>query len=339
MSDSVKTMIWVALGFALIATLLILSVVHGSTPISLETTLQAFGQLFTHNENTMGPVYGIVVDLRLPRALLAILVGAGLGVVGTLLQTTTKNDLADPFLFGLSSGAAAGAVAVITLGGDFLGIWTLPLASFIGGMTASGLVIILVRRMANSGPEKLVLAGLAVSFVFTALTNYLIFSGDQRAAHSVLFWSLGGLGLARWDNLILAIAGFAIVFGYALYNHRNFDALLAGEHTARTLGVDPVKQQNLTFVVCAFSTAIFVSLTGIIGFIGLMVPHIARMLTGSLHKGLIVFSAILGSIFLLGSDLIARVILIPQELPVGIVTTSIGGVFVFFLMMKNSASS
>ncbi|MET2973283.1 iron chelate uptake ABC transporter family permease subunit, partial [Vibrio harveyi] len=100
-------MIWVALGFSLIATLLIMSVVHGSTPISLQTTLQAFGQLFTTNENTMGPVYGIVVDLRLPRALLAILVGAGLGVVGTLLQTTTKNNLADPFLFGLSSGAAA----------------------------------------------------------------------------------------------------------------------------------------------------------------------------------------------------------------------------------------
>lgn len=327
---------WVALSTGLVAALMMLSIIHGSTSVSLESVIQALRVAVTGAENNLGPIYGIIIDLRLPRTILAVVVGAGLGVVGTLLQTTTKNDLADPFLFGLSSGAAAGAVAVITLGGDLLGLWTLPLASFVGGMMASGLVILLVRRMANAGPEKLVLAGLAVSFVFTALTNYLIFSGDQRAAHSVLFWSLGGLGLARWDNLLLATLGLVIVFGYAIYNHRKFDALLAGEQTARTLGVDPVKQQNITFVICAFSTAIFVSLTGIIGFIGLMVPHIARMLIGSLHKGLIIFSAILGSLFLLGSDLIARVILIPQELPVGIITTSIGGIFVFFLLLRRS---
>lgn len=327
---------WVALSTGLVAALMMLSIIHGSTSVSLESVIKALRVSVTGAENNLGPIYGIIIDLRLPRTILAVVVGAGLGVVGTLLQTTTKNDLADPFLFGLSSGAAAGAVAVITLGGDLLGLWTLPLASFVGGMMASGLVILLVRRMANAGPEKLVLAGLAVSFVFTALTNYLIFSGDQRAAHSVLFWSLGGLGLARWDNLLLATLGLVIVFGYAIYNHRKFDALLAGGQTARTLGVDPVKQQNITFVICAFSTAIFVSLTGIIGFIGLMVPHIARMLIGSLHKGLIIFSAILGSLFLLGSDLIARVILTPQELPVGIITTSIGGIFVFFLLLRRS---
>ncbi|WP_070963268.1 FecCD family ABC transporter permease [Vibrio sonorensis] len=333
---SLHPITWIVIGTVLTSALTVLSVVHGSTSIPLTSIGEAFYLLLTNAENDMGPVYRIIVDLRLPRAILAILVGAGLGIVGTLLQTTTKNDLADPFLFGLSSGAAAGAVAVMTLTGDSFGVWTLPIASFIGGMTASILVIVLVRKMANSGSEKLVLAGLSVSFVFTAITNYLVFSGDQRAAHSVLFWSLGGLGLARWDNLLLGFIGFAIVLCYALYNHRNFDALLAGEQTAATLGVDPVKQQYVTFVVCAFSTAIFVSLTGIIGFIGLMVPHIARMIAGAIHRGLILFSAVLGSLFLLGSDLVARVILAPQELPVGIVTTSIGGVFVFLLLIKHA---
>ncbi|MDC5870305.1 iron ABC transporter permease [Vibrio europaeus] len=336
MTSTTRMQSGIIVGLCALIALTALSVLQGSTTIPLRAVGDAFLLWFYQGESHLGPVYSIVIDLRLPRALLAMMVGAGLGIVGVLLQTTTRNDLADPFLFGLSAGAAAGAVAVITIGSNLLGIWTLPAAAFIGGMTASALVIALVRQMSDSGPEKLILAGLAVSFIFTALTNYLIFSGDQRAAHSVLFWSLGGLGLARWDNLWLAFLGFIAVFGYALYHHRNFDALLAGEQTAYTLGVDPIKLRNLTFVICAFSTAIFVSLTGIIGFIGLMVPHIARTLTGALHKKLILLSALLGSLILLGSDLIARIILTPQELPLGIVTTSVGGLFVFFLLTKSS---
>lgn len=325
---------WVTTGMAILAILVVMSVMWGSTKIPLDIVVGSICQVLAGEDcGITGPLFRIVVDLRLPRALLAVFVGGGLGLVGVLLQTTTRNDLADPFLFGLSSGAATGAVSVISIHGDQFGIWTLPLAAFIGGMVASVLVIILVRRMSGSGPERIVLAGLAVSFVFTALTNFLIFSGDQRAAHSILFWSLGGLGLARWENLPLVIIGFSVIFGYSLLNHRKFDALLAGDMTARTLGIDPVKLQYVTFLVAAFATAIFVSLTGIIGFIGLMVPHIARMLNGPLHAGLLLLSAIFGGIFLLGSDLIARVVLAPQELPVGIITTSIGGVFVFLLLL------
>ena len=123
--------------------------------------------------------------MRLPRTILAIAVGAGLGVIGLLLQTVTRNDLADPFLFGLSAGAAAGAVAVITRIGDSFGVFTLPLAAFVGGMCATAVVLVLIRRTQGYGPERLILAGLAVSFLFTALTNYLVFSGDQRAGNKV----------------------------------------------------------------------------------------------------------------------------------------------------------
>ncbi len=327
---------WLVLGVAVLVTLVISSVMWGSTPIPFEVVVDAFSQaIFGQESDSATPLTRIVVYLRLPRALLAIFVGAGLGLVGVLLQTTTRNDLADPFLFGLSSGAAAGAVLVISFHGDRFGIWTLPLASFAGGIIASILVIVLVRRMAGSGPERLILAGLAVSFIFTAMTNYLIFSGDQRAAHSILFWSLGGLGLARWENLPIAMVAVSVLFVYALGQHRKYDALLTGEDTARTLGVNPVRLQYTTFLVSAFGTAALVSLTGIIGFIGLMVPHIARMMNGPLHLGMMLLSGILGAVFLLGSDLVSRIILAPQELPVGIVTTSIGGLFVFIMLLRN----
>ncbi|MBB99259.1 MAG: ABC transporter permease [Rhodobacteraceae bacterium] len=274
----------------------------------------------------------IILDLRLPRALLALMVGAGLGIVGCLLQTATRNDLADPFLFGLSSGAAAGAVFVITITGDLFGIWTLPAAAFTGGMAASVIVLMLVTRMGDQGPARLVLAGLSVSFLFMAFTNYLVFAGDQRAAHSVLFWSLGGLGLARWDLLPVALAGLAVILVFALAQHRRFDALLAGDDTARTLGVDVARLRKLTFLACAFATAAFVSISGVIGFVGLMVPHIARGLAGPLHGRLIVLSALIGGCLLLLSDIVARSLLAPQELPVGIVTTSIGAAFILALL-------
>ncbi|PIE60502.1 MAG: ABC transporter permease [Desulfobulbus propionicus] len=326
---------WLVAGVILLIILAAMSVMWGSTKIPLATVTDSLAAWISgQHQEAAGPLYRIIVDLRLPRVFLAIFVGGGLGLTGVLLQTTTHNDLADPFLFGLSSGASAGAVLVISVHGDTLGVWTLPLASFAGGMIASVLVILLVRRMARSGPEKIILAGLAISFVFTALTNYLIFSGDQRAAHSILFWSLGGLGLSRWQNLPIAGFAFVVLFCYALINHRKFDALLAGEATAKTLGVNPRRLQYSAFLVAAFSTAVFVSLSGIIGFIGLMVPHIARIIHGPLHKGLVLLSALLGGMVLLGSDLIARIILAPQELPVGIITTSAGGLFVFFLLMR-----
>lgn len=322
-------------GAVLMAALVLLSVAYGSTVIPLKVVVKAIEHTVLPVEDAIRtPLERIVVDLRLPRALLAICIGAGLGIVGALLQTVSRNDLADPFLFGLSSGAAAGAVSVITIHGDRLGIWTLPIAAFTGGMLASVIVLMLIKRMGNQGPERLILAGLAVSFVFTAITNYLVFAGDQRAAHSVLFWSLGGLGLAQWQNLPLAAIGLIAIFSYAMRRHRKLDALLAGENTALSLGINPERMRRGVFIIAAFSTAIFVSVSGIIGFIGLMVPHIARWLNGPLHLGIITLSGIIGAILLLGSDLTARIILAPQELPIGIVTTSIGAVFVFAMLLN-----
>jgi iron complex transport system permease protein len=311
------------------------SIAYGATVIPLGDVLHALAHAAGLSDTAVnGPVGKIIVDLRLPRVILAICVGAGLGIIGALLQTVTRNDLADPFLFGLSNGAAAGAVSVITVIGDRFGIWTLPIAAFSGGMLAAIVVLMLVRRVQGQGPERLILAGLAVSFLFAALTNYMVFAGDQRAAHSVMFWTLGGLGLARWENLPLALTGLAAILVYALYNHRNLDALLAGENTAESLGIRVTRLRNTVFIVCAFSTAIFVSVAGVIGFVGLMIPHIARRFSGQLHAGLIVTCAVLGALLILLSDLAARLLLAPQELPIGIVTSSIGAFFVVTILLR-----
>ena len=320
----------------LIVALALVSIAYGSTVIPLSEVIASLAHAAGFDVAAVsGPVGKIVVDLRLPRAILAVSVGAGLGIVGALLQTVTRNDLADPFLFGLSSGAAAGAVSVITVFGDRLGVWTLPLAAFTGGILTAIVVLLLVSRIRGQGPERLILAGLAVSFLFTALTNYLVFAGDQRAAHSVLFWTMGGLGLARWDNIGLAVLGVAAIAIFALRNHRRLDAFLAGENAAESLGVPVGRFRMLTFLAAAFSTAILVSVAGVIGFVGLMIPHLARRIAGQLHQRLVVACAVFGAVLLIASDLLARTLLPPQELPIGIITSSIGALFVVATLIRS----
>jgi iron complex transport system permease protein len=322
-------------GAALVAALALAGVVFGSTPLPLDTVARALGAVVgLGNGSGEGPVARIVLDLRLPRVLLAICVGAGLAVVGALLQTTTRNDLADPFLFGLSSGAAAGAVSVITLFGDRLGVWTLPIAAFSGAVLSAMAVLVLLVRERGRAPERLIIAGLAVSFLFGALTTWMVFAGDQRAAYSVLFWTAGGLGLASWDNVFLGAVGALLAVGMGWRLRHRLDALLGGEETAHSLGIHVPRLRLIVFVLCALSTAALVALSGVIGFVGLMVPHLARSLVGVRHGALILASALIGAILLLASDLVSRTLLAPQELPIGIVTSALGAIFVLTLVLR-----
>ncbi|MDA8520547.1 FecCD family ABC transporter permease [Acidovorax sp. NCPPB 4044] len=325
----------------LLAALVTLSLLAGSTDIGWRDVVAALAGPGGGAQADGAPAMAaaIVRDLRLPRVLLALAVGATLAMVGSLLQTTTRNDLADPFLFGLSSGASAGAVAVITLAGTALGTWTLPLATFAGALVAAAAVLLIVRGGEGQGAARIVLAGVSVSFLFGAFTHALIFAGDQRAAHSVVFWSLGGLGLARWDNLWLALAGLLVPALFVARRHRALDALLAGDDTAHSLGVDPRRLRTQTFVVAAFATACCVALTGLIGFVGLMVPHLARRWTGPLHGASTAAAAVIGAVLLLGSDLAARTLLGAQELPVGIVTSGLGACFVIALLRRGDGGA
>jgi iron complex transport system permease protein len=191
-------------GTVAVVALVLLSIAYGSTLIPLTDVIASLGHAVGLNEHQVsGPVGKIVVDLRLPRTILAVCVGGGLGITGALLQTVTRNDLADPFLFGLSSGAAAGAVSVITVFGDSFGIWTLPVAAFTGGILAACIVLLLVARVRGQGPERLILAGLAVSFLFTALTN----SGFCRRPARRPFGAVLDDGWARAGALGQCLAG------------------------------------------------------------------------------------------------------------------------------------
>lgn len=322
---------FVALAGATLIALAIAGIAFGTTPLPIGDAIRA---LTGQTEALPGPVARILLDLRLPRVLLAICVGGGLAVTGSLLQTATRNDLADPFLFGLSAGAAAGAAFVIGHWGDALGIWTLPVAALAGTLLSAAAVLIVAELQIGRGPERLVIIGLAVSFLFSALTSYLVFAGDQRAAHSVLFWSLGGLGLAAWHTLPLAAIGLTVAVLTGLLHHRALDGLLAGEETALSLGIDARRLRRRIFLLCALSTSTLVAVSGVIGFIGLMVPHLARALVGVRHGRLTLLAAMIGAAFLLAGDLGSRLLLAPQELPVGILTAAVGAVFILAMVMR-----
>jgi len=173
-----------------------------------------------------------------------------------------------------------------------------------------------------------------VSFLFSALTSYLIFSGDQRAASSALFWSLGGLGLARWENLPVAALSVGLLLGFTAWRASALDGLLAGEQTAHSMGIDVSRLRTATFLCCALATALLVSLTGVIGFIGLMVPHLARRVAGVRHARVIPLCALLGAVLLCGGDMLSRSLIADQELPVGIITAGLGGFFILSLLLR-----
>lgn len=276
----------------------------------------------------------IVWQLRAPRVLLGALVGAGLALVGTVLQAVTRNPLADPHLLGVSSGAAFGAVIVVLYLGEFAGLLSLPLAAFVGALTSMLLVLTIASRSGRLESDRLLLAGVAVSFVMMAASNLLLYLGNPHAASSVLFWMLGGLGLARWELLWLPALCLALALVVLLGLGRALNALMAGEQSAVSLGLEPRRVRLLVFVVASLLTGVLVSLSGAIGFVGLMLPHVARFLVGAEHRRVLPVAALLGALFLVWVDVAARTWLAPQDLPIGIVTAAIGGVFFVALLRR-----
>ncbi len=279
----------------------------------------------------------IVWDIRFPRTLLAALVGAGLAIVGAILQAVTRNPLADPHLLGISSGAAFGAILALLHTGLFLGLLTVPLMAFVGALLSTALVLAVVRFTSTSSADRLVLVGVAVSFIVMSGANILIFLGDPKATHTVVFWMLGGLGLAQWSHLIYPLV---VLFPCALWiwlYSPDLNALTIGDETATTLGI-PVKRFRLqVFVIGALITGTLVAFSGIIGFVGLMVPHIVRIIVGGDYRRVLPTSALFGAIFVIWADIAARTFMAPEDMPIGIVTGLIGGGFFIWLLRRASA--
>ena len=278
----------------------------------------------------------IIWEIRFPRALLAMMVGAGLAVVGASLQAVTRNPLADPHLLGISSGGAFGAILALLHTGLFLGLITVPLMAFFGALAAT-IIVLGVSRFTNAmSADRLVLAGVAVSFIIMACANILIFLGDPRATHTVVFWMLGGLGLAQWDQLMYPLVILMACGAWLIARATQLNAMTIGDETASTLGISVARFRLSVFVVGALITGVMVAFSGLIGFVGLMVPHLVRMLVGGDYLRVLPTSALLGAIFLLWADVVARTIMAPEDMPIGIVTGLIGGVFFVWLLGRGA---
>ena len=281
----------------------------------------------------------IVWDIRFPRALLAMMVGAGLAIVGASLQAVTRNSLADPHLLGISSGGAFGAILALLHTGLFLGLLTVPLMAFLGALMATAVVLGVTRFADAVSADRLVLAGVAVSFIIMAGANVLIFLGDPRATHTVVFWMLGGLGLAQWDQLVYPLVILAACSAWLMAQSASLNAMTVGDETASTLGIPVTRFRRLVFVAGALITGVMVAFSGIIGFVGLMVPHVVRLLFGGDYQRVLPWSALIGAIFLLWADIAARTIMAPEDMPIGIVTGLVGGIFFIWILRSRNKSA
>ena len=276
----------------------------------------------------------IIWNVRFPRALLAIIVGSGLAIVGASLQAVTRNPLADPHLLGISSGGAFGAILALLHTGLFIGLLTVPLMAFIGALGATLIVLGMSRFTAATSADRLVLVGVAVSFIIMAGANILIFLGDHRATHTVVFWMLGGLGFAQWDHLIYPLATLFVCGIWLFLKTSILNAMTVGDETATTLGIRVQSFRLIVFIVCALITGVMVAFSGMIGFIGLMVPHVVRIIVGGNYLRVIPVSALFGAILLLWADIVARTLMAPEDMPIGIVTGLVGGIFFVWLLRR-----
>ena len=281
----------------------------------------------------------IIWNIRLPRVLFGAIVGAALSTAGAAFQGMFKNPMADPYIIGISSGAALGATIGIILKMDksFMNISPITLLSFLGGIIAVFLVYNIARIKNKVPVTTLLLAGVAVGQFFTAIMSFLmvIFDNDMN---KIIYWTLGSLAGKGWEPIVRiglpSIIGLLLIFMYA----RDLNIMLTGEESAQSLGVDVEKTKIYVLILGTFVTALSVSVSGIIGFVGLIIPHIVRLIIGPDHRILLPASALIGGIFMIFADTIARTVISPVEIPVGIITALFGGPFFIYLLKMKKRS-
>uniref|UniRef100_UPI0018F22D2A FecCD family ABC transporter permease n=1 Tax=Actinomadura craniellae TaxID=2231787 RepID=UPI0018F22D2A len=290
-------------------------------------------------EPTWSPVREtIVIDVRLPRVLLCGVVGAGLAVCGMALQALVRNPLADPMLLGVSSGATVGAVLVVVFNLTLFGMFSLPLAAFCGALAALVAVYFLARSGGRMTTVRLVLAGVAMAEVLSAVASFLVVtSDDPHKTQAALRWMLGGLAGTTWTVVWIPAAAVLLGTAVLLGVCRPLNLLLAGEEAAAALGLDVHRFRAALFTLVALMIGTIVAVSGSIGFVGLIMPHVVRLLVGADHRRALPAAALLGAAFLITADLAARTLITPEEIPVGILTALVGGPFFLWLMRRKAA--
>lgn len=282
----------------------------------------------------------IIWQIRVPRVLLAALVGAGLAISGAAIQALVRNSIADPYILGISSGATVGATAVLILGAfSFMGMYALSIAAFLGAFISVLFVFFLSQVGGKVSVIRLLLAGIAISIILSAISNFiLMMSTKEGGIRAVMYWSMGSLAGAKWSLLWLPAIVFVIVFILLWLQYRQLNLLLLGEESAVTLGVNLHKFRMGLIIVVSLLTGILVSVSGAIGFVGLIIPHIVRLMIGSDYKYVIPISALLGAVYLVWADAFSRIIIAPEEMPIGIITAICGGPFFIWLLRRNKYS-
>ncbi|ALG86892.1 iron ABC transporter permease [Gordonia phthalatica] len=265
----------------------------------------------------------IIWRLRLPQSVLAAVCGAGLAVCGGVLQSLLRNPLADPFVLGVSSGASVGAVSVILLGVG-AGVIGMAGGAFLGAVAAFAVVLVLAR-LAGGTTDRVVLAGIAATQLFSALTSFIVYSSaDAEQTRSVLFWLLGSLSSPSWTEVAVCGAATAIGLVVCVLTAGALDAFSFGNDAAAALGIDVTRIRLVLLTVTALMTAVIVSVSGAIGFVGLVLPHAARAVVGVRHRVMMPTLAIMGALFLVWADVVGRVVIAPRELPIGVITAIVG---------------
>ncbi|WP_235811444.1 FecCD family ABC transporter permease [Tritonibacter multivorans] len=284
----------------------------------------------------------ILFDIRMPRTLLAAAVGAALAVSGAILQGLFRNPLADPGLIGVSAGAGFGAVAAIVLGGllplwlqGLVGFYLVPLAAFAGGWVSTILLYLVATRNGRTSVATMLLAGIALGALSGAVTGVIVFSADDDQLRDLTFWGMGSVAGATWPKVWTAGPLIILSLVAAPFLARSLNALALGEASARHLGIPVQRMKNVAILTVACSVGASVAVTGGIGFVGIVVPHLLRLVQGPDHRGLLINAGLLGAVMLLLADGVSRIVIAPAELPIGIVTALIGGPFFLWILLKN----
>ena len=283
-------------------------------------------------------LFDIIWGVRMPRVLLGAFAGMALAMVGVIMQATIQNPLGDPYILGLSSGASLGATFSILIGfSGVLSSFGAPLGAFLGALIASIFVYFLAKIGGRITPFKMILAGMVISSICSSLTSLIIFlSKDNEGIRTVNFWMMGSLAGAQWSNIVLPIAISVIPLIYFFTQYRNLNLMVLGDETSITLGLNIERHRKIYMILSSLITGVIVSVCGTIGFVGIMIPHIVRLIFGTDHKTLLPFSALVGAIFLIWADVIARCAINNMELPIGIITSVIGAPFLLWLMVKGT---
>ncbi|VTY46300.1 FecCD family ABC transporter permease [Veillonella parvula] len=312
---------------------LVTALQFGSKFVPLDQIISALMPMIDAN-TTASMTDTIITDIRLPRLIYSVLTGIGLSLVGLLMQTVTRNALADPYVLGVSSGASTGAVFAIIMGGlPFLGQYNTPIFAALGAALSIILVLLCVGK--SNSPVKLILIGMGMTGVFSAITMMIIYGAKHEAqVRSAMFWLLGSFAGIQWNDLPLTAIIITLFMLYIYMFNQDLDVLLLGNHEAAQMGLS-VKQLQLSIVVISsIVIATLVSKVGVVGFIGLIIPHLARIIGGPKHKHTLLFSALIGSIVMIWSDVLSRALYSPEEIPIGVLTSLLGAPLFIWIIMN-----